>query len=76
MAVPPALVPGAPDVGGRVIVAVAAARGGRLAAGSLRRQLILARASAVNCPEPVTHDFKVPPIHWRWQINVRQRGPR
>jgi hypothetical protein len=58
-----------------VILAVAARPGGRLAAGGVRRQLILARAGAVNCPEPVTHDFKVPPIRWRWQINVRQRRP-
>jgi hypothetical protein len=58
-----------------VILAVAAGPGGRLAAGSVRRQLILARADAMNCSEPVTHDFKVPSIRWRWQINVRRRGP-
>jgi hypothetical protein len=29
----------------------------------------------MNCPEPVLHDFKVPPIRWRWQINVRQHRP-
>lgn len=75
MPVPPAQVPGAPVVGEQVIRAVAAAPGGWLAAGGVRRRLVLARAGAVDCPEPVTHDSKVPPIRWRWQINVRQRGP-
>ena len=75
MPVPSAQLPGAPVVGGQVIHAVAAAPGERLAVGGVRRRLVLARAGAVDCPEPVMHDFKVPPIRWRWQINVRQRGP-
>jgi hypothetical protein len=50
--------------------------GPRLAAGGVRcRPVVLARAGAMNCPEPVPHDFKVPPIRWRWQINVRQHRP-
>jgi hypothetical protein len=53
-----------PVIGRQVVLAVAAAPGCRLAAGGVRRQLILARAGAMNCPEPVTPDFKVPPIRW------------
>lgn len=44
-----------PVVRRQIVLAIAPAPGCRLAVG---RQLILAKVGAMNCPEPVTHDFK------------------
>ena len=49
-----------PVLGGQVILAIAAAAPGcGLAAVVVGRQLIPAGVGTMNCPEPVTHDFKV-----------------
>src|SRR5260370_15936942 len=46
-----------PVLGRQVILAVAAAPGCRLAPGGVRRQLLLARAGVLDCPEPLPHAF-------------------